>query len=286
MGGRSLFVLLFFCYAWTSCAERILVLSPLGPRSHINSFMPLVEELAKRGHQITVVTAHVPKTDSPKIRKISLTDLIDLVESEWYDLKQHNLFVNAVGDFQAFRWATVAAYDRFMAVDEIQEIKQNKNYDMIIMDGICNELVLPLIDHIGVPFMIIDPGFGAPWNLAIKDISPNYAFVPPFFGNYGSDMSFFERLNNMVVVELMLMARRYYQLPLFDELAKKDFPNARPMAEIERDAELVLVNAHPTTSWLQALPPAVIPIGASHTRPAIPLPKVSIPFNFSYIHEN
>jgi glucuronosyltransferase len=56
MKGSYVFLLFLAYQLKTTClAARILVLSPLGPRSHINSFMPMVETLAGNGHQLTVV---------------------------------------------------------------------------------------------------------------------------------------------------------------------------------------------------------------------------------------
>jgi glucuronosyltransferase len=70
-------------------AARILVLSPLGPRSHINSLMPMVETLAENGHQLTAVTSSSPKTISPNIHKIVVDELIEFVDVTWYDFKEH-----------------------------------------------------------------------------------------------------------------------------------------------------------------------------------------------------
>lgn len=271
-------VMLICAIVSSTSAANILVLSPNGPRSHMYSFMPLVEELAERGHQVAVVTAHEPKTDSANIRKIVLSELVDIVEAQWYDFKQHSLFFNNImGSYEVLGLLT-KAYDIFMANKEIQEIKRNKNFDLVILDGIVNEFAYPLVGHIGAPFVIFDPGFGAPWNLANKGASPEYAYIPPFLGNYGSQMTFFQRVNNMVMGELLLWLRRYYVQPTLDELAKNEFPNSRPIVEIERDAQLCLVNNHPTTSWIRPLPPTVISIGSSHVRPAKPLPEVCFRF--------
>lgn len=266
---------MLFCwnYVSTTLAAKILVLSPLGPRSHVLCLMPVVEELAERGHQLTVVAAHIPTTESANIQKIALPELVDIIEAEWYDFKQSDLLTSAMHGLEVFRTTMILAYDSFMANQDIKEIKQNKNFDLVIVDGIANDFIFPLVDHIGAPFIIYDPGSGAIWNLASKDVSREYALVPPSLGGYGSHMSFFQRMTNMFVCEFRIAARKYFLLPTLDELVKKDFPNARPIAEIERDAQLCFVNAHPTTTWLRTLPATIIPIGASHTRPAKPLPK-------------
>lgn len=249
-------------------------MSPFGPRSHLAPILPMVEALAERGHKMTVLSAHEPKISGPNIHKIVLPELVELVETEWYDFKQHNLLENAVGVFQFFRSSFTVAYERFMANAEVKEIKRNKNYDLVIIDGIGNDFAFPLIDHMGVPFLVFDPGFGALWTLAANGVSREYAYIPPFLGNYGSEMSFFQRMSNMVISEILLIFRKHYLLTNLDGMAKKDFPNARPISEIEKNAELVFLNIHPTTTWLRPIPATFIPIGASHVRPPKSLPEV------------
>ena len=80
----------------------------------------------------------------------------------------------------------------------------------------------------------------------------------------------------MLGCEIFFPLRKYFLLEMLDDLAAKDFPSLRPIAEIERDAELLIINSHPTTAWSRPLPPNVIPIGAMHVRPAQPLPEVHI----------
>ncbi len=153
---------ILLCYVLTNVAvtltAKILVLSPLGPRSHINSFMPLVETLAEKGHNLTVVTAHAPKVEARNIRKIVLDELVDIVEEEWYDFKDHGIVSTTIDAFKALYSTWVAAYDKFMTNKEVQEIQRNKIYDIVIVDGICNDFVLPLVDHLGIPFIFFDPG--------------------------------------------------------------------------------------------------------------------------------
>ena len=236
--------------------------------------MPIVETLAEKGHQITTVTAHSPKTNSPNIQKIVLKELVDIVEAEWYDFKAHGSF-DAISAIQVFLSTESLAYDIFFANEKIQRIKQEKNFDIIILDGICNDFIFPLIEHLGVPFITADPGCGTPWNLAAQDISQDYATIPLQFSGFEPPMSFIQRVANVIFTETILIFRRYYLLAALDKLAKKDFPNASPISQIERKADLLFANIHPATCPLRSLPPKLIPLGAMHVRPAKPLPQVA-----------
>ena len=133
-----------------------------------------------------------------------------------------------------------------------------------------------MVDYFKVPFIYYSPSaIRVPWALKAMSMSQEYAYVPTGMNDFDSRMTFKERLINMLACEIFFPLRKYFLLEMLDNLVAKDFPGLRPIAEIERDAELLIINSHPTTAWARPLSPNVIPIGAMHVRPAEPLPKVS-----------
>lgn len=274
----NIFLLLLAYQLAMSLTARILVLSPLGPRSHLNSMMPMVETLAQKGHHLTVVTPHSVKTQAPNIRKIVVKELLEFVDVEWYDFKRFNILDNTMGIFHFFLTTMTSAYESFMANKEIQEIKHNKDYDIVIMDAIVNDFAYPLVDHLGKPFIFFDPGPGTPWNWAAKGASHEYASIPPLIGTFSSPMTFTQRMTNAVFTEALLVVRKFYLLSTLDNLAKKDFPLARPIAEIEKRSEICFINLHPASSWPRSLPPTFVPVPAMHVRPIEPLPEVRLKY--------
>ena len=268
-------------FCWSSHAENILMLSPIGPRSHINSFMPMIEKLAEKGHQITVITAHQPKTSSENVNCIVLSELLEEAEPEWYKFRYSNFLTNSLNTINRFKISQSAAYEKFIKNKNIQELIHSHNansvnvYDLIIVDAILHEFTLPLVDHLKAPFVFYNPGPGFMWNLAYTDVSKEYAYFPPLHGDYKSEMKIYQRMINMIVSEVVMVVRKFVLLQAIDELARKEFPNSRPVALIERDAQLCLANIHSSTYYPRPLPPTYIPISAMHVRPPQPLPKVT-----------
>jgi glucuronosyltransferase len=74
-------------------------------------------------------------------------------------------------------------------------------------------------------------------------------------------------MTNFPVTDGFLVLQKFYLLAALDQLAKKDFPAARPISEMERNAELNFANIHPASSWTRLLPPTLIPVPAMHVRP-------------------
>jgi hypothetical protein len=74
-------------------ASNIVVVYPGGSKSHLMAVMPIVEELASRGHNITLVTSFkVPHSSS--INEIFLSEVATLIDAwspDWFAMsKQGN----------------------------------------------------------------------------------------------------------------------------------------------------------------------------------------------------
>lgn len=272
----NLSVALLLLVQWLAVSQcaQILMLSPMGTRSHMYSFMPIMEALAERGHNITTVTPHEPKTKSPNIKKITISEIAQHLEADWQKFERDSIPIGVKNFITELVTLQSIGYEIMMKNSQIQEIMRNKNVDLVIVDAIMNEFTFPFIDYLGVPFIFHSAATGTPWSLAAFDIPNDYARIPSVVSDFKSEMTFFERLANMLSVEILLFFRKMYVLPILDNLARNDFPNSRPIKQIERSAQLCLASHHPTTAWPRILPQIFVPIGALHVRPPQPLPDV------------
>ncbi len=71
-------------------ADKILVLTFFSSKSHKITYMRLIEELASRGHQITVVTPIKGDKEIKNIREIETIDMDKLLEGKFdvFELKK------------------------------------------------------------------------------------------------------------------------------------------------------------------------------------------------------
>jgi len=111
--------------------------------------------------------------------------------------------------------------------------------------------------------------------------SNDYAFVPAGLTDSVGEMNFFERLANMISVEFFLAMQDFFINRMMEDLVRQDFPNSRPIKEIAKDVSLIITNSHPSFAFPRSLPPSVIPVSYTHTRPAQELSEV-IFFFFSF----
>ena len=125
---------------------KIVVTYLVGTKSQLISFMPIVEELAHRGHDITVVTAYkVPITDK-SIGLIHLADLdaeLEVFTPDWFGMSNE-------GAKQILTMATsmksmyFSGYECLMRNKEFQSLIKANDIDLFIVDSVLNEFVLPV----------------------------------------------------------------------------------------------------------------------------------------------
>ena len=255
-------------------AERILFLGVVGSKSHKIGYMPIAEALAAKGHQVVVVNPFPGVGSSNNVREIIVRDIVSDLEIDWFEMQKDNAITVIKQQINMFSMVALNAYDSLIENAEFQKIFQERAIDLIVMDCIGNDFAMPLVDHLKVPFVYYSPTSAIPQTVEALGIPKDYASVPAGMLDITPNMTFLQRLGNMFTSEMFVILRKMILLPELDERARRDFPNARPIAEIERDASLCLMNHHPVTAYPRTLPPHVIPIGGLHVRPAKLLPEV------------
>jgi glucuronosyltransferase len=107
-------------------------------------------------------------------------------------------------------------------------------------------------------------------------VSMDYASLPQITTEFDNQMSFIERVINVVQSEMITLFTQQFVVRALEERIRRDIPGARSLTELRGEASLLLLNSDPITYWPRSLPPSVIGIGALHTRPAKPLPEVIV----------
>lgn len=260
--------------------EHILVLLPLGSKSHKMALMPVIEKLAQRGHNITIFSGYKPPSRLENIHEVQIVSMDTIFEQKklnFFDSYHEDSLTQMTNMMKSLPGLVKFSYEQFLSNQEFQIILKDNNVDLIIVDAILSEATFPFIEHLGVPFIFHCSSTGIPWSvLAMEAMGAdlNHASVPFPMTGFDDQMTLRQRIENVQMAEKFRSMRQEYVFDVLDEHVKKDFPMARPTAEIMNEASLVLVNTHSTIDWPRSIPLSVIPIGALHTRPAQQLPAV------------
>ncbi|KAH9634407.1 hypothetical protein HF086_000233 [Spodoptera exigua] len=152
MFSRSVLSLLVI-YIGINDAARILAYFPAPSISHQVVFRPLTQELAKRGHEVIVITPDpaFPKGKTPK--NLKEIDVHDLSYNIWNTLFEKT----STGDPDlAFQMGLVYnvmvdMVERQLSVDEVQKmLKENKKFDLLMIEA-CVRPALVLSQVVNAP---------------------------------------------------------------------------------------------------------------------------------------
>ncbi|CAL4124093.1 unnamed protein product, partial [Meganyctiphanes norvegica] len=248
----------------TEKSYKILMLLPVGSKSHRNVFLPLAEALAERGHKVVMVQNQPPSLKNPNIH-----EMYHGMYKEWFD------------DFNPFEEDPIFKYlekastfaQEFYEIEEIKLLyKRRMDFDLVIIDFMVNEMALPLA--YGMPLMsIATPGletrnsakFGNFLNPAY--VSPLARYIPPPIG-------ILDRIVNSFIHCLPYIYWDYYVMPMIQTEISKHFPDLPPLHVLEKNQSLVLINNHfSLTSEVVPLLPSQVEVGGMHCRAAQPLPE-------------
>lgn len=290
-------VVIIWCFGWTVQADNILVLSPITTTSHSNIFRPLVEALARRGHSIV----HWDGVKSPLASDKSLLPLplppqtLRLVYSP--SLAEVNIdhgirFDDRDSPFRLFfdMPAKTEMYCRTLYRDTIFNQLMNSSsakFDLIIIDGVFNDCVLPLVDKFGAPLIYLNCFAPTPWQLDAIGSSMGFDHFPHPGSNYGDSMNVWQRMYNTLSGLLVVYFHRWFIMPVVDRIADQMLPPPSinhsihqagwSIRQIEnRYLTLLMTNTHFSINYQSPTSPAIIHVGGFHCLPAQPLPQVFI----------
>ena len=274
-----LFTVFVSCCVQSCISARIVVVYAVCSKSHMIAVMPAIEELAQRGHQVTVISPF--KGIGKKVkngREIFLADIakgMDEAEIDWFAMqkKGSTQFLTMLSYIKDI---SLKSCESILNLPEFREIVEKRDADLFIVDGMFHEFLFPIFDHIGVPFVTHSSSSAFPTTLAAMGAPIDYASVPLPILDADDQMTFSQRLMNIIPNEIMGVLLTHYIKNNLNALVKSHFPGVRSIAEMEGEASICIINSHPMTSWPRSLPPTMVPIGALHTRPAQPLPEVKL----------
>ncbi|XP_064112825.1 UDP-glycosyltransferase UGT5-like isoform X5 [Macrobrachium nipponense] len=116
---------------------KILMLLPVGSKSHRNVFMPLVEALADRGHKVDMLTSYDIQHQNPNIREITH----GLPHYPRATINMFNDAQTAFGVVLTFKDQLSKMARDIYQVPRVKELyRKRKEYDLIVLNHNYNEI--------------------------------------------------------------------------------------------------------------------------------------------------
>ncbi|XP_046443557.1 UDP-glycosyltransferase UGT5-like isoform X2 [Daphnia pulex] len=256
-------------------AAKIVVLYPVGSKSHFYAVMPVIEELGQRGHNVTVFSPFKGITkNATNVHEIIMTSVakeLDTMDIDWFAMQKEGA-TQILTMMQTMIALSTLGCEDLLSNTEFRRIVEKRDVDLFIVDAFGNEFTYPIIDKLGVPFVIHGSSSAFPSTLNAMGAPADYASVPLMLAEYDEQMTFTQRLINTFSGEFMKYFRNFYIFTKLDAIVQREFPGVKSIVELEGDASLYITNTHPVTNWPRSLPPTILSIGALHARPTKQLP--------------
>ena len=242
---------------------------PFSSRSIKLGFMPMARELARRGHNVTMVCPHKDKKSIPGITEIIHSSPFDEISSQVSDnvlLEQGSATDLPVS---AMIEATITANREALASPEMQQILTDPSIQFDVV------MTIPAFGNEAGNFVAEAKNASLVWFLSIPILMPwvasavgspsNPAYMPCPMVPYGMAMSFKERLVNTIASAALALGRTYYVLPKVSAMLLEVLPwltEAPDLDYLSKKTALVIYHGSPFTGdGLRPLAPNIIQAG-------------------------
>ncbi|XP_044733443.1 UDP-glycosyltransferase UGT5-like [Chrysoperla carnea] len=261
-----LFILILTLLNQTSSGYKILGVFPHGGKSHFFVFAPILRELARRGHEVTVISHFPEKNPLPNYTDISIIGA--------GRIGFNNIPVSAFSDGifkNIFRHIQLAADGQrnceALNYPQIQNlVRSNKTFDLILQENFNSDCFMALNYIFQAPSIGLSSCTVMTWLHARFGIPVNPSYRPITNLPHGDKMTFYQRVSNTVyyfihgyLIPVMFMTKQ-------DDIAVRKYlgANIPSVADIAKNTSLFLINTHYTLNKAWAYPPNVIEISGVH----------------------
>ncbi|XP_021199116.3 UDP-glycosyltransferase UGT5 [Helicoverpa armigera] len=266
-------LILLFLSCSTNDAAKILAVFPAPSISHQVVFRPLTQELARRGHEVTVITPDpaFPKGEAPA----NLTE-ID-VHFSYESLKEfHKATSSGDGDivnqFKLVLELLNKVFEDQMKFGEVQRILKEGKFDLLLVEAMARP-ALALAHVFKVP--VIQISSAGPMNFNVVNFGTAWhpLLYPLYFSQRIYNLTTYEKITelwNFYKQDGLLKSLEDYENTMNQRLFGRDVPT---VAELTNNVEMLFLNVHPLWEDNRPVPPSVIYMGGLHQKPEKDLPK-------------
>ncbi|KAL0829204.1 hypothetical protein ABMA28_004040 [Loxostege sticticalis] len=255
------FILPLLALAYSTNAIKILGIFPYDGKSHFIVIKVLLQELARRGHDVTVIS-HFPEDNPPKnYHDISLyipKETTDSVEDATR-IERSYLSVLQVGIFLVTNGKETCKV--MLENKEVQNlINRKEKFDVVLTEQFNRAPVVGITTHVLMP-----------WHYKRFGIPNNPSYVSFHFLEGGTKPSLIQRLER-VVFDVYFKALYYFVTQRADQnMLAQYYNDIPPLEELGRDIKFLLLNHHFVLTGSSLFPANVIEVGGFHIAKANPL---------------
>nr|XP_022918225.1 UDP-glucuronosyltransferase 2C1-like [Onthophagus taurus] len=248
-------------------SAKILGIFNMPSYSHFVLGETLFKELAKQGHEVTMMSAFPQKTPIKNYRDIYLEEASIAFKEHMksgFDLLNFGKIPFIVKLFFISRMTFNVMEQSFENKDVQNLIKSDEKFDLIIIEAFLNEAFYGFAHKFKAPVISLGTSDSSIWvNRLTANPSPSSFVASPMLP-YSPEMNLFQRLNNLISEITGELVFNLFSKPQQNALMHKYFPNAPHLDDLVYNTSFVLLNSHPAQSAPVPLTPNMKQIGGFH----------------------
>ncbi|XP_072948816.1 UDP-glycosyltransferase UGT5-like isoform X2 [Epargyreus clarus] len=274
-------ILIFTIIAKYADAANILIVTPFSSKSHYIMLSPIGLELAKRGHNVTIITSIKQLNPPPNYHQVmvenkEIWDVMGTKRPVIFDMtrKSFEEFLNEVLWNGGLGFAEMA-----LKSTHLQEfLRKNNTFDLVISEQFYQESLNILAYKYKAPLVLIaTTGICMKHNLVVGNpLQLNTIIFEAL--DLKDHTSIWGRLRNIYITAYEYVWWKYWYLGKQEALMKKYIPDLEEpvpsLFGVQKNTSLLLINTHFSFDPPMALLPNIVEIGGLHlSRSNSSLPK-------------
>ncbi|KAG6465170.1 UDP-glycosyltransferase [Manduca sexta] len=272
---------LLLCSAVNSA--RILGVYPMPSISHQVVFQALTRELAKRGHELVVITPNPALLkDRPKdnVTEIDTGNTYQIVMN--FAKKSPNTVKKrgAISDLEAMTseqmtQSMILLSDELFNNEEVIALLRDKSqkFDLVIAEGFINAHHI-FANIFNAPLIVFSSAYGLPETFEMTGAVARHPILyPHVMRNKYKNLSFLEKIKEIYNEYIFTNWLAKLEKLESDFLKSKFGAEAPTVDELKGLVSLVLLNCFPIFDNNRPVPPNVVYLGGLHLQPVKELPK-------------
>ncbi|KAJ8727684.1 hypothetical protein PYW07_001803 [Mythimna separata] len=258
-------------------AARILAYFPTPSISHQVVYRPLTEALARRGHEVVVITTDpaFPKGEAPpNLIEIDVHDISYGIWREEVMKGKRGSSKDFLSTIHTMSQSMLKVFDHQLGDEQIKNLINSKQkFDLLILEAFLTPLLV--ISHLYKVPVIQISSFGAIYGNYESVGAPTHPLLYP--------LNMRRKLNNLTMWDKLSELYYYYRgekiikdshNTLGNAIVRKHFgPEVPKIAELESNVDMLFLNVHPMFEGIRPVPPTVVYINGLHQKPTKELPK-------------
>ncbi|XP_058065123.1 UDP-glucuronosyltransferase 2B7-like, partial [Anopheles bellator] len=279
MAYGSVWIVLLAAVA-VSQAANILFMSGVPSPSHYIWLRPLMNEMGKRGHNVTVISADVEKKPPANLTYIHLENFYNTMYNT--SMRQKFDFFAMANEspntllkvFNELGLDLCEAAIKSEGLHSLLAYPQDFKFDLFVSDYLIGPCVSSIILHRfqGVPYIPSAPcnaqstAASLIGSFTYSGLIPNIVFDAP------ESMSFVQRVKNLYYDLNEMIFHENFLIPESDRIFHKLYPNAPNVKSFAKNVKLSFINVNSIIQYKEPMMPNMIPVGGMQIQPAKPLP--------------